>query len=165
MWLIGVVFAGPNHGRPMQLVMNEGVVVDQQLGGPSNGVDNSRKGKSALKRSWGIRLRIMFVYPNIWLWIIFLAYSFYPGRGDDSPTFPSVPSRFETEAHQFSNPNDDSDGDLESEGDWLDDTQVAQKAPSKMSEAVGIEVRQQHFHCFLLTSNSSTFVEAFVADS
>jgi hypothetical protein len=57
-------------------------------------------------------------------------------------TFTNDSSRFDIESDQFNNSDDDSV--VESEGDWLDEPQaveLAPSAPSKMSEAVALEVR------------------------
>jgi hypothetical protein len=111
-------------------------------------------------------LQIVFVHQTSDFEYFFSAFSFYPGHGDSS-TFPTIPSRFETEANQFNHSNEDSGEDLEDEDDWLDDFQAkepAQRAPSKMSEAVAVEVGLSSL-CLAVFELMFTFLEAFVADS
>lgn len=136
------MIAGPAHGRPMQLVlMNEGGGVDQQPGGQPDGIDNAHKGK--LKRSESTAYESCLFTKHLTL-KKFSAYSFYPGRGDSS-TFLTAPSRFEIEANPFNAPDGDTDVESENEDDWFEPqaTELAQSAPSKMSEAVAIEVRRR----------------------
>lgn len=68
--------------------------------------------------------------------------SVYPGRNGSS-SFSHNTSRFNLEANEVN--GDDTDTDIESERDWHDEPEVAsaQRAPSKMSEAVAIEVSVQ----------------------
>lgn len=77
---------------------------------------------------------------------IFLA-SYYPGRGQTThplASFPTVPQGFD--------PENGDDSGVESEGEWLNDSQLAELAkgpPSRISEALANEVRRQHFLWFL----------------
>jgi hypothetical protein len=68
----------------------------------------------------------------------FSASSFYPGR-DDSVAFTHDTSRFDLETNKSDGADD---SDVKSERDYLDEPEVmpAQRAPSKLSGAVAVEV-------------------------
>ena len=72
----------------------------------------------------------------------FSASSFYPGRSNMA-TFTNNFSHFGIESKLSDHFNDsDNNSVIESEGDWLDEPQaeLAPSAPSKLTEAVAIEV-------------------------
>jgi hypothetical protein len=75
--------------------------------------------------------------------VFFPASSFYPGRGDTGNTLQSQPATLSLTKDNASNIQGD-DSSVESEGDWLDESELEEAAPrrsSKFSESMLIEVR------------------------
>jgi hypothetical protein len=72
--------------------------------------------------------------------------SFYPGRCDRTDELfslrPLEPSGGKSDG------SDEEDNVLESENDWLDDQQMSQKEPSKISDMTVLEVRTRTLMTF-----------------
>lgn len=172
-------FEGPSHGRPMQLrSMDEGrgeIEREQLTATTINSTNGKGKARAASRRSECLAYSsclISFFSHQRLTCEKFSASSVVPTRR----AAPVPVQRVHPLPHQHfdsaltgdgGNNADSDDSGAETEKEWLDESDLAKLAlrfPDNVSEAMAIEVRNDFFFSFFLTSGLyRTSIEAVVA--